>query len=108
MDRRKFIHNLSKALELVEQYFNIKIVVNTMKNWLNGMLYTQKDVRSVVININFPINKVKRADYVSKLFDDRSSVKTIVWVDYTNFNLYCKRREGRSKVGTRPQGCPTF
>ena len=72
-----------------------------MKNWLDGMLYTVKDVRSVVVNINLPINKEKRADYVSKLFDARSSGRTIVWVDETNFNLYCKRREGRSKVGTR-------
>ena len=57
-----------------------------MKNWFDGMLYTVKDVRSLVININIPINKEKRADHVSKLFDGRSIGRN-VWVDEINFNL---------------------
>ena len=69
---------LVRLCELVEQYFNIKIAVNTMKNWLDGMLYIVKNVTSVVININLRINKQKRSDYVSKLFDARSSGRTIM------------------------------
>ena len=55
---------LVKLCELVEQYFNIKIAVNSIRNWLDGMLYAVKDARRVIININLPINKEKRADYV--------------------------------------------
>ena len=35
---------LVNLCDLVEQYFNIKISVNTIRNWLDGMHYAVKDV----------------------------------------------------------------
>ena len=46
-------------------------------------------------------NKVKRAAYIEQLFQHRSEGRTLIWTDETNFNLYCKRSQGRSRIGTR-------
>uniref|UniRef100_A0A6A7FWY1 Tc1-like transposase DDE domain-containing protein n=1 Tax=Hirondellea gigas TaxID=1518452 RepID=A0A6A7FWY1_9CRUS len=46
-------------------------------------------------------NKVKRSTYMNKLFENRAEGRSLIWIDETNFNLYCKRSQGRSRIGTR-------
>ena len=46
-------------------------------------------------------NKEKRIAYMQKFYSARSSNRTIIWVDETNFNMYCKRAQGRSRIGCR-------
>ena len=86
---------------LVLSEFQVSVAVTTIKNWLDLELYTVKDVRTLVDRINHPETKKKRAEYMQKFFQARSSGRTMIWADETNFNLYTKRREGRSKIGTR-------
>ena len=92
---------LANLVDLIITNFNITVSINTVKNWLDGKAYSVKDVRTVIHNMNLPVNKEKRATYLSRLFYARSTGRTIMWVDEINFNLYCKRKEGRSKIGTR-------
>jgi transposase len=92
---------LGDMKSLIMRDFNIDVCQNTVKNWLDGELFTVKYVRQEIININSPDNKIKRAEYLEHLFQCRSIGRTPVWIDETNYNLYCKRKQGRSKVGTR-------
>lgn len=46
-------------------------------------------------------NKEKCILYLTKLFKAQFARRTIIWVDETNFNLYCKWREGQAKIGSR-------
>ena len=81
--------------------FNFTVGINTVKNWLDGELFSLKNVRPTVDNMNREENRVKRAEYMEKLFDARSEGRTLVWIDETNYNLYLRRKEGRSKIGCR-------
>ena len=40
------------------------------------------------------ITIVKTAEYMEKLFYARYEGRTLVWIDGTNYNLYCRRKEG--------------
>ena len=51
--------------------------------------------------MNKDVNKAKRVEYMNQFFQNRAEGRSIVWVDETNFNLYCKRSKGRSRIGTR-------
>ena len=73
----------------------------TMKNWLDGELISLQNARPVIHNVNVPDNKIKRMQYLETLFDARANGRTLIWIDETNFNLYRRRKEGRSKIGTR-------
>ena len=75
--------------------------MNTIKNWLHAELISVKNIREHIVNMNCPENRVKTANYITEFFQYRAEGRTFVWVDETNFNLYCNRKEGRSKVGTR-------
>ena len=81
--------------------FQINVCINTVKNWLDRELFTVKLTRNQIDNMNNAKNEEKRGTYMQKLFEARSEGRTLIWIDETNFNLFCRRRQGRSKIGTR-------
>ena len=85
---------------IAEDYF-LNICVNTVKNWLDGELISLKNVRCHPGTMNGNNNKRLRSIYVENIIRDRANGRNLVWVDVTNFNLYCRRKEGRSKIGCR-------
>ena len=92
---------LKELKDLLLQHFRMNVSINCIKNWLDGELFSVKDVRPTVLNMNSVENKAKRARYIEGLFNARSEGRTIIWIDESNFNLYCKRKQGRSKIGSR-------
>ena len=93
---------LSELKTAIHNEFNTSACTSTVKNWLDGELFTVKNVRAMVSNMNNQLNKLKRSDYMTKLFHEKSEGRRIiVWIDETNFNLFNKRREGRSRIGSR-------
>ena len=64
-------------------------------------MITLKKVRNSTNNLNNEENKPKRATYINQLFENRAEGKNLIWVDETNYNLYCRRSQGRSKIGSR-------
>lgn len=92
---------LLELKQMVRLRFQLDVAINTLKNWLDRELFTVKNVRSQINNMNKEENKEKRAAYMEQFFNARSEGRTPIWVDETNFNLYCKRKEGRSRIGTR-------
>lgn len=81
--------------------FQVLVCHNTIKNWLDGKLFSVKSIRPHVGNMNSEENRRKRREYVELLLQSRANGRTIIWIDETNFNLYCRRKEGRSKIGHR-------
>lgn len=79
-----------------------KIVsIATIGNYLEGRLFTLKQVHLQPITMNSEENKLKRRDYVRRLNEYIQHGKQIVWIDQTNFNLFCRRSRGRAKIGKR-------
>lgn len=81
--------------------FNTSISVSTVGNYLEGRLFTMKKVHNEPCTMNSDINKRKRAEYVQSLNNYIRQGKQIVWIDETNFNLFCRRTRGRALAGTR-------
>src|SRR5271167_3165636 len=46
-------------------------------------------------------NKILRRNYVIRLNELIREGKHLHWLDETNFNLFCRRSQGRSRAGTR-------
>ncbi|GMF33932.1 unnamed protein product [Phytophthora fragariaefolia] len=59
-------------------------------------MYTVKQTHNDYNYRNLPQNKILRRDYVVDFLTYKSEGKKIVFVDETNFNLWCSRRRGRS------------
>ena len=62
---------LSQLAELIFVKFNVSVVVNTVKNWLDGELFSWKNVRPMVQNVNRTENKIKRLQYLESLHESR-------------------------------------
>ncbi|VEN42387.1 unnamed protein product [Callosobruchus maculatus] len=69
--------------------------------YIEGRLFTIKQVHKQPISMNSEENKRKRAGYVTALNRYIELGKQIVWIDETNFNLFCRRTRGRFRVGVR-------
>jgi len=58
-------------------------------------------IHSYPTGMNSPENKARRVQYVQTLMEHRHQRRNIVYIDETNFNLFIKRKFGRSKIGSR-------
>ena len=81
--------------------FHFTVSTTTIGNCLEGQMYTLKQVHKIPVTMISQGNKIKRAEYVEQLNEYVSSGHQIVWMDETNFNLFCRRNKGRSRVGNR-------
>lgn len=81
--------------------FQISISITAVGNYLNGRFFTVKQVHRQPITMNSFENKTRRADYVRNLNNYVQQGKQIVWIDETNFNLFCRKTRGRSRIGSR-------
>ena len=92
---------LKQSQERIPEDYFPNICVNTLKNWLNGEPISLKIVRCHPGTMNGNNNKRLRSIYVENIMRDWVNGSNLVWVDETNFNLYCRRKERRSKIGCR-------
>ena len=81
---------LKQLKERLATELDVNVCVNTVKNWLDLELFSVKLARPMIANVNLQCHKIARAIYVEKLYDARSSGRTIIWLDETNYNLYCR------------------
>ena len=80
---------------------NIAISTSSVANYLEGQLFTTKQVYWQPITMNSVRNKELRKNYVTSLNNYVQGGNRIMWIDETNFNLFCRRSCGRSRQGTR-------
>lgn len=81
--------------------FHIHVSVSTIGNYLEGRVFTMKQIHNEPVTMNSIENKALRAQYVVALNEFIQQGKQIVWLDETNFNLFCRRKRGRAKAGNR-------
>lgn len=93
--------SLKQVKEKVFREFHESVCISTIGNYLEGQLFTLKQVHHQSVNMNTNENKQKRAEYVRLLNNYIQLGKQIVWIDETNFNLFCRRTRGRSRMGSR-------
>lgn len=92
---------LKQIKDKINNEFQIEIGTTAIGNYLEGRLFTLKQVHKQPVNMNSHENKIRRAEYVRLLNGYIQEGKQIVWIDETNFNLFCRRTRGRSKTGNR-------
>ena len=78
---------LKDLAEIVHNEFN-DVCINTIKNMLDTKLFTMKNTRNQINNMNLPANKVKKSAYIQTLYDHRSQGRMMIFIDETNFNIY--------------------
>lgn len=92
---------LKAIKERVLADFDLNVAVSTLHNYLEGRLLTLKKVHYIPAEANNARNKALRMDYVQRISGHMQDNKTIVWMDETNVNLYCRRTQGRAPAGQR-------
>ena len=80
---------------------NIAISTSSVANYLEGQMFTAKRVHWQSVTINSEQNKELRKIYVTSLNNYVQGGNRIMWIDETNFNLFCRRTCGRSRQGNR-------
>ena len=83
----------------IEHEMGVEVSQKTVSNRLDGRLITLKKVH--YMGINTDANKLLRRDYVAQLMQLTAINKTILYMDESNFNLFCRRTCGRSIRGER-------
>jgi transposase len=85
----------------IEHEMGVVVTPQTVANRLDARLITVKKVHHIPEGVNTLINKQLRRDYVANLLQAIAVNKVIIFVDETNFNIFCRRSTGRSLRGTR-------
>lgn len=79
----------------------LKVCLSTVGNAVNGMMYSTKKLHHEPATTNSPANKAKRRDFLIALTSALGNGKRIVWQDETNFNVWCTRGTGWSRIDQR-------
>jgi transposase len=92
---------LSAIRDRIEDEMGVVVTIQTVSNRLDGSLITLKKVHNLPVGVNTAANKLLRRDYIAQLLQLTGANKIIVYVDETNFNLFCRRTVGRALRGNR-------
>lgn len=92
---------LRQLKEKIWQNIHKEVSMSTIGNYLEGQLFTLKMVHHEPATMNTVDNKRLRARFVENLNRYIEQGKQIVWIDQTNFNLFCRRSKGRALAGSR-------
>lgn len=90
------------ALQMrISAEFAKEVSLTTVARYLDGRLLTLKKLHPFSETMNSSENKRLRRKYVLDVMQYEAEGKTIIWLDETNFNLFCCRTRGRSLRGKR-------
>lgn len=81
--------------------FNLDVTPQCIAEHLEGMCYSLKQCRSELDGVNNALNKFKRKEYAEKYMELIGNGYVPVFEDEANFNVHCKRNNGRAKIGSR-------
>ncbi|OWZ00139.1 hypothetical protein PHMEG_00028743, partial [Phytophthora megakarya] len=94
---------LAQLQRMLEFDFNVRLSTSLISAKLCGQLYTVKQVCATVrvepSTCNNAVNIKKRRVFAEALLKHERKDDFIVNYDETNFNLYCRRTQGRAKHG---------
>ncbi|KAE8991690.1 hypothetical protein PR001_g21155 [Phytophthora rubi] len=81
--------------------FGVDLSTSLSSQKLTGQLYTVKQVRVEPATCNSEVNIQKRKQFALDLLKYSAEGAFIVYYDESNYNLYCKRMQGRALKGKR-------
>ncbi|RHZ00601.1 hypothetical protein DYB35_012719 [Aphanomyces astaci] len=79
----------------------IEVSTSTLHRELDKRVFTYKTVHYEPLQMNDPLFKQKRLEYVQAFRALSGEGKIPIWIDETNFNLFTCRTKARSRRGTR-------
>lgn len=81
--------------------FGVDVTPQCISNHLEGLCYSVKQCRVELNGVNSETNKMKRKVYAERYMELIGSGYVPIFEDETNFNIHCKRKNGRAKIGSR-------
>ena len=87
--------------EKIRQSFGVTVSTTTRWRYIEGQLINVKKIHYEPVTMNNLQNRVARKEFLTKLLSYEAQQKTIIYLDETNFNVFCRRAYGRSKIGDR-------
>ncbi|KAG2953033.1 hypothetical protein PC110_g5563 [Phytophthora cactorum] len=94
-------YTLSQMRDMLIFDFGVLISTSLISKKLCGKLYTVKQVRVEPETCDSAGNIEKRRVFGEALLEHRRKGSFIIYYNEKNFNLYCKRTQGRAPVGQR-------
>lgn len=85
----------------IRQRFGVSVSTTTVWRYIEGQLINVKKIHYEPVTMNNLQNRVARKEFLTKLLSYEADQKTIIYLDETNFNVFCRRAYGRSKVSER-------
>ncbi|OWY97540.1 hypothetical protein PHMEG_00031909, partial [Phytophthora megakarya] len=95
------LYTLVQMQEMLRFDFGVQLSTSLISKKLCGKLFTVKQVRVEPETCNNEANIEKRRVFGEALLAHEKKGSFIVVYDETNFNLYCKCAQGRSRIGER-------
>jgi len=92
---------LEQLVQRSKDSMGISLCKSTIHNYLDGRLITVKKVHLMPNIMNSEINKELRKQHVERVSQYMRENKYIIWMDETNLNLFCRRTQGRARIGKR-------
>lgn len=92
---------LKQLAERTEHELGVRVCKSSIHNYLEGRLITLKKVHVIPATMNTDANKQLRREYVTRVSQYMRDGKTIVWMDETNINLFCRRSQARAHRNQR-------
>jgi hypothetical protein len=92
---------LQEIRDKIEVTMNVQMTTQAVSLILDGHLFTTKQVHWLPQGVNCEINKQLPCDFTRSVMEYAAQGKVLIFLDETNFNLFCRRSRGRSLRGTR-------
>ncbi|ETN09484.1 hypothetical protein PPTG_11872 [Phytophthora nicotianae INRA-310] len=97
------LYTLAQMQEMLHFDFGVRISTSLIRKKLCDKMYTMKHVhvRVELETCNSAQNIKKRKDFADSLLAHERNGSFIVYYGETNYNIYCKRSQGRALIGER-------
>ncbi|ETI47222.1 hypothetical protein F443_08520 [Phytophthora nicotianae P1569] len=97
------LYTLAQMQEMLHFDFGVRISTSLIRKKLCDKMYTMKHVhvRVELETCNSAQNIKKRKDFADSLLAHERNESFIVYYGETNYNIYCKRSQGRALIGER-------
>jgi transposase len=92
---------LKSIAERILQVMDVEISQQSISKRLDGRLFTVKKAHYLPLGVNTVVNKELRSQFVAKTMELTAADKCFIYMDETNFNLFCRKSTGRAVRGRR-------
>jgi len=92
---------LSELCKILQQNFNVACSKSTVDRFLVGQFFSIKKIIASVQEKNSDRIKNARKEYAKRFLEEKWLSSQCIYIDETGFNLWMRRSQGRSKIGSQ-------